>query len=96
MAAGVLVAGKLFAVAIIVMAAVSGNSIGLWQDIKATLLFYVVGLVVLQVIEWLVDLFLLPKVRVEDLLERQEVAPMVLVSAISIASAIIITAVDLF
>ena len=95
-AAGVLVAGKILAISLVCMVAITGDFTGWVQDIKATLIYYLIGIAVLQVTEWVVDLFLLPKVRVEDLIEQKAVAPMVLVSGISIASALIITAVSIF
>jgi uncharacterized membrane protein YjfL (UPF0719 family) len=95
-AAGILLTGKIVAVAIIIRNAVSGDSHGWAADLAGTLVSFVVGLAALTAVEFLFDLVFLPKVRVADLVREQRPAPIVMLAASSIAAALLVTAVSPF
>ena len=92
LSAGVLIMGKVIAIALIMATAIQGDFTGWAQDLQSVGLYLAVGMVGLYAIEWLIDLVYLPKVRVDDLLIEQKVAPMVFISAVSIAAALMVTA----
>jgi hypothetical protein len=55
-----------------------------------------VGWVALAIVEWLVDLVLFPNVTIKDIVAARKAPPIVLLSAISIATALFVTAVSPF
>jgi uncharacterized membrane protein YjfL (UPF0719 family) len=95
-AAGLHIAGKVIAIALIIRNAVSGDSQGWTTDLLSAGLSFVVGWFALFIVEWLVDLALFPNVTVKDLIAARKAPPIVLLSAISIATALFVTAVSPF
>jgi uncharacterized membrane protein YjfL (UPF0719 family) len=94
--AGIHIAGKVIAIALILRNAVSGDSQGWTVDLLSAGLSFVVGWFALFIVEWLVDLALFPNVTVKDLIAARKAPPIVLLSAISIATALFVTAVSPF
>jgi uncharacterized membrane protein YjfL (UPF0719 family) len=95
-AAGLHLSGKVLAIALIIRNAVSGDSQGWTADLLGAGLSFIVGWIALFIIEWLVDLALFPKVTVKDLVAARKVSPIILLSAISIAASLFVTAVSPF
>jgi uncharacterized membrane protein YjfL (UPF0719 family) len=95
-AAGLHVFGKIVAISLVIRNAVSGDSLGWTTDLLNTGLSFVVGWVALAIVEWLVDLVLFPNVTIKDIVAARKAPPIVLLSAISIATALFVTAVSPF
>jgi uncharacterized membrane protein YjfL (UPF0719 family) len=95
-AAALHIFGKIVAIALIIRNAVSGDSQGWAADLLATGLSFVVGWFALMIVEWLVDWLLFPKVTVKEIVAARKAPPIVLLSAISIATALFVTAVSPF
>jgi len=93
LSAAILLAGKIIGTSIVIMAAVSGDFMGWALDLKVTLLALVISFVVLIAAEYLVDLFLIPKRVVHELVQEQNTAGVVLVAMIGIGVAWVVTAV---
>jgi uncharacterized membrane protein YjfL (UPF0719 family) len=95
-AAGLHIFGKMVAIALIIRNAVSGDSQGFAHDLLGTGLSFVVGWFALMIIEWLVDWLLFPNITVKEIVAQRKSAPILLLSAISIATALFVTAVSPF
>jgi uncharacterized membrane protein YjfL (UPF0719 family) len=95
-AAAIHMLGKTVAISLIVRNAISGDSLGWAADLTSAGLSFVVGFIALAIVEWLVDLVLFPKVTVKDIVAARKAPPIVFLSAISIATALFVTAVSPF
>ncbi|RYG22582.1 DUF350 domain-containing protein [bacterium] len=91
-AAGVLLGGRLLALGVIVNNSVAGDSSTLAKDLLSFGVYYVYGLILLAGVTWLADLVFLPKARLHEMIEKRNVPAVALLSAITLAVAIVVWA----
>ncbi len=91
-AAGVLLGGRLLALGVIVNNSVAGDSTTLTSDLLSFGTYYLFGLALLAVVTWVSDLLFLPKVRLHEMIAGRNVPAVGLLSAISLAVAIVVWA----
>lgn len=94
LAAGIVLFGKIVAISLVIRNAISGNSTGWQQDLTASLISFAAGFVALAIVEYLVDKALFPGVNIDKLVTHRKAAPMVILSSITIATALFVTAVS--
>jgi uncharacterized membrane protein YjfL (UPF0719 family) len=90
-AVGVAFGGNLIAIGLVMLKALSGDFQGWLQGITEFVIFAIVGFVLLYVLRLLVDLLLLPRVRVsEEMSSNKNVGVAVVESAVVISSSLIL------
>jgi uncharacterized membrane protein YjfL (UPF0719 family) len=90
-AVGVAFGGNLIAIGLVMLKALSGDFQGWLQGITEFVIFAIVGFVLLYVLRLLVDLLLLPRVRVsEEMSSNQNVGVAFVESAVVISSSLIL------
>lgn len=94
LAAAVLLFGKIVAISLVIRNAITGSSTGWISDLTGSLVSFAVGFAALAGVEYLVDRVLFPGVNVDEMVRSGKAAPMVLLAAISIATALFVTAVS--
>ncbi|RYG34024.1 DUF350 domain-containing protein [bacterium] len=94
LAAGVLVGGRLMALGVIVAGSISGDNTTLSNDLLWCSIYYVYGLVLLSIVSWIADLVFLPKVRIDEMIAKRNVAAIGVISAISVAASVIVWAIS--
>ncbi|RYG17772.1 DUF350 domain-containing protein [bacterium] len=91
-AAGLLVGARLIALGVIVSGSISGDNTTLANDLLWCSLYYVYGTLLLAAVSWIADLLFLPKVRIHEMIEKRNVAGIGVVSAITLAAAMVVWA----
>ena len=90
-AVGVAFGGNLIAIGLVMLKALSGDFLGWASGITEFVVFALVGFVLLYVLRLLVDLMLLPKVRVsQEMSEGRNIGVALLESAVVISSSLIL------
>jgi uncharacterized membrane protein YjfL (UPF0719 family) len=90
-AVGVAFGGNLIAIGLVMLKALSGDFQGWLQGITEFVIFAIVGFVLLYVLRLLVDLLLLPRVRVsEEMSSNKNVGVALVESAVVISSSLIL------
>jgi len=82
------------AISLVIRNAITGSSTGWISDLTGSLVSFAVGFAALAGVEYLVDRVLFPGVNVDEMVRSGKAAPMVLLAAISIATALFVTAVS--
>lgn len=93
-AAGIVLFGKIVAISLVIRNAISGNSSGWVSDLTGSLLSFLAGFIALAIVEYLVDKAIFPGADIDKLVSARKAAPMVILSSISIATALFVTAVS--
>ncbi len=90
-AVGVAFGGNLIAIGLVMLKALSGDFLGWWQGLVEFLVFAVVGVVLLYLLRLVVDLLVLPRVRVsQQISENANVGVAFLESSVVISASLIL------
>lgn len=94
-AAGIVLGGKLWAYGLIMAAAVAGNFTGWSQDIGAFVITAVAGMIFLYIAEWLIDLLILTRHTVKEVIDGKHMQPALLLAGGKVGMAYVISTVAL-
>ena len=90
-AVGIAFGGNLVAIGVVMFKALFGDFTGWGDSIIAFVVFGVIGFALLYVLRWLIDLLLLPRIRVSDALTRERSVGVAYVeSAVVIAASLVL------